>query len=97
MRYLLSRPHFNNTQAKYASDLIAQAGLTDSKITSTPFKPNVKLTPLNEVPLEDATLYRQLVSSLVYLMVTQPYISYTVHIMSQYMSALRSSHYAVVL
>uniref|UniRef100_A0A2N9IBC1 Uncharacterized protein n=1 Tax=Fagus sylvatica TaxID=28930 RepID=A0A2N9IBC1_FAGSY len=41
--------------------------------------------------------YRQLVGSLVYLTVTQPDISYAVHIVSQFMAAPRSLHYAVVL
>ncbi|KAJ4715182.1 Retrovirus-related Pol polyprotein from transposon TNT 1-94 [Melia azedarach] len=33
------------SQAKYASDLLAGAGLTNSKITFTPLEPNAKLTP----------------------------------------------------
>uniref|UniRef100_A0A2N9J561 Integrase catalytic domain-containing protein n=1 Tax=Fagus sylvatica TaxID=28930 RepID=A0A2N9J561_FAGSY len=39
----------------------------------------------------------QLVGSLVYLTVTRPDISYAVHIVSQFMAAPRSLHYAVVL
>ncbi|KAJ4721194.1 Retrovirus-related Pol polyprotein from transposon TNT 1-94 [Melia azedarach] len=85
------------SQAKYASDLLARADLTDSKVTSTPLEPNAKLTPLDGVSLKDATLYRQLVGSLVYLMVTRPDIFHAIHIMSQYMSAPRSPHYTAVL
>jgi hypothetical protein len=85
------------SQAKYASDLLACAGLTDSKTVSTPLEPNARLTPLDGTPLSDATLYRQLVGSLVYLTVTRPDIAYAVHLVSQFLSAPRSTHYAAVL
>uniref|UniRef100_A0A2N9H4U3 Retrovirus-related Pol polyprotein from transposon TNT 1-94-like beta-barrel domain-containing protein n=1 Tax=Fagus sylvatica TaxID=28930 RepID=A0A2N9H4U3_FAGSY len=42
-------------------------------------------------------LLLQLVGSLVYLTVTRPDISYAVHIVSQFMAAPRSLHYAAVL
>ena len=85
------------SQAKYASDILTRAGLTDIKTASTPLEMNLRLTPLDGIPLDDATLYRQLVGSLVYLTVTCPDIAHVVHIVSQFMSALRFTHYAVVL
>lgn len=85
------------TQAKYATDLLSRAGLTDSKIVPTPIEANVKFTPTDDVPLDDPTLYRQLVGSLIYLTVTRPDIAYAVHIVSQFMSAPRTTHYAAVL
>ncbi|KAL0561052.1 hypothetical protein IC582_001470 [Cucumis melo] len=78
--YLLS-------QAKYAFDLLACSRITDSNTASTPLDPNVHLTPYDGVPLEDASLYRQLVGSLIYLTVTRPDIAYVVHIVSQFMAA----------
>ncbi|KAK3028975.1 hypothetical protein RJ639_040002 [Escallonia herrerae] len=60
------------SQAKYASDLISHASLTDSKTASSPLKPNVRFTPLDGTLLRDPTLYRTLVDSLVYLTVTRP-------------------------
>ena len=45
----------------------------------------------------NSSLYRQLVGSLIYFTVTRPDISYTVHQVSQYLSAPLSIHYAVVL
>ena len=75
------------TQAKYASDLLSRAGLTDSKTVDTSVELNAHLTPSGGKPLSNPSLYRRLVGSLVYLTVTHPDISYTVHQVSQYLSA----------
>jgi hypothetical protein len=85
------------SQAKYASDLLSKAGLTDSKTVSTPLELNVKLNTTDGEPLSDVTLYRQLVGSLIYLIVTRPDLAYVVYLVSQFMSAPRSTHYAAVL
>jgi hypothetical protein len=85
------------SQAKYASDLLSRAGLTDTKIVSTPLEMTARLTPLDGTPLSDATLYRQLVGSLVYLTVTRPDIAHAVHLVSQFLSAPHSTHYAAVI
>ena len=52
---------------------------------------------LSVIPLSDATLYRQLVGSLVYLTVTRPDIAHAIHLVSQFLSAPHSTHYAAVL
>jgi len=87
------------TQAKYASDLLSQAGLTDSKTVDTPVKLNAHLTPPGGggKPLSNPSLYKRLVDSLVYLTVTRPNIFYAIHQVSQYLSTPQSTHYAVVL
>uniref|UniRef100_A0A2N9IL03 Reverse transcriptase Ty1/copia-type domain-containing protein n=1 Tax=Fagus sylvatica TaxID=28930 RepID=A0A2N9IL03_FAGSY len=78
-------------------DLGHLTGLTDHKIVDTPIELNARLTPSSGELLPDPTLYRQLVSSLVYLTVTRPDILYAVHQVSQFMSAPRLTHYAAVL
>ena len=85
------------TQAKYASELLSRAGLTDSKTVDTPVELNAHLIPTGGKSLSNPSLYRRLVVSLVYLTVTRPDISYAIHQVSQYLSAPRSTHYAVVL
>ena len=85
------------SQAKYASDLLSKAGIIDNKIVSTPLEYNAKLTPLDDEPISDATRYHQLVGSLIYLTVTHPNISHAVGMVSKFMDAPRSIHYAVVL
>jgi hypothetical protein len=77
------------SQAKYASDLISRAGLTDCKIVDSPLETNVKLYAIDGELLSDATLYRQLVGSLIYLSVTRPNLAYTVHLVSQFMTTPR--------
>ena len=67
------------TQAKYASELLSQAGLTDSKTVDTLVELNAHLTPSGGKPLSNPSLYKRLVGSLVYLTVTQLDISYIVH------------------
>ena len=85
------------TQAKYAYGLLSQAGLIDSKTVDTPVELNAYLTPTGEKPLSNPSLYRRLVGSLVYLTITHPYISYTIHQVSQYLFAPRLTHYAAIL
>ena len=86
------------TQAKYASNLLSRAGLTNSKTVDTPVEFNTHLTPSRGKPLSNPSLYRRLVGSLVYLTVTRLDISYVVvHQVSQYLSAPQSTHYAAVL
>ena len=85
------------TQAMYTFDLISRASITDSKIIDTPIEYNCRLNSHDGESLSDATLYRQLVGSLIYLTVTRHDISYAVHVVSKFMVAPRSLHCAPVL
>ncbi|XP_057492449.1 uncharacterized mitochondrial protein AtMg00810-like [Actinidia eriantha] len=85
------------TQAKYASGLFIRVGILDCKTASAPLEANVCLTSLDGELLSNATLYRQLIGSLIYLTVTHPNIAHAVHLVSQFMSAPRSTHYFIVL
>ena len=85
------------SQTKYASDLLSKAGITDNKTVSTPLEYNAKLTPLDGEHIFDATHYRQLFGSLIYLTVIRPDISHAVGMVSKFMDALCSVHYAAVL
>ena len=93
----LSSDGYYLSQAKYTSDLLSKAGVTDNKTVSTPLEYNAKLTPLDGEPIFDATRYRQLVGSLIYLTVTRLDISHAVGMVSKFMDAPRSIHYAAVL
>ena len=60
------------TQVKYTSDMISRASITDSKIIDTPIEYNCRLNSHDGETLSDATIYKQLVRSLIYLTVTRP-------------------------
>jgi hypothetical protein len=70
------------SQEKYIHDLLDRASLTDHQTAETPIELNVHLTPTDGDPLEDTTRYRHIVGSLVYLGVTRPDTSNSVHIES---------------
>ena len=46
------------SQAKYASDLISRASLTDSKTVHTPMESNIYFSTTDGTLLSDGTLYR---------------------------------------
>jgi hypothetical protein len=85
------------TQAKYISNMLSRANLTDCKTVDTPTELNARLNLHDCEPLRDSTLYRHLVGSLIYLIVTRPDISYAVHQVRQFMAAPRSTHFSAVL
>jgi hypothetical protein len=85
------------TQTKYATDILHRAQLTDDKVVDTPIELHAKFSPSDGVPLADPTEYRELVGCLVYLTVTRPDISYAVHVISQFVCAPRSTHWAALL
>jgi hypothetical protein len=58
---------------------------------------NVHLMPTYGKPLEDPTRYHHIVVSLVYLDVTRYDISYSMHILSQFVSAPTQIHYSHLL
>ena len=83
------------SQAKYTSDLLSRVGLTDTKVVSTPFEMNARLTFLDDTPLSDATFYCQFVGSLVYLTLTCLDIAYVVHLLSQFFAVSRAQCFMV--
>ncbi|XP_058217520.1 uncharacterized mitochondrial protein AtMg00810-like [Rhododendron vialii] len=80
------------SQAKYASELLAKAGMIDCKGSESPasVKPGI---PDYDSPLEDVSLYRTLVGSLQYLTLTRPEISFSVNVACQHMHAPKLSHF----
>ena len=83
-------------QHKYIQDLITLAGLEDTSSIDTLMEVNVKHRKDEGNLLDEPTLYRRLVGSLIYLTTTRPDISYTIHHVSQFMSSPRHLHLAAI-
>lgn len=83
-------------QHKYAMDLIQMAGLQQSTPVDTPIEVNIQLTHDTSDLFPDATLYRRLVGSLIYLTITGHDISYAVNLVSQFMTQPRHLHLVAV-
>jgi hypothetical protein len=82
------------SQEKYIQDLLDRASLTDHRTAETPMELNVRLMATDGEPFEAPTRYHYIVESLVYLGVTRPDILYSVHILSQFVSAPTQIHYS---
>ncbi|WVZ51873.1 LOW QUALITY PROTEIN: hypothetical protein U9M48_002974 [Paspalum notatum var. saurae] len=67
------------------------------KTDETSMELNLQLSAIDGEALDDPTCYRHIVGSLVYLGVTRPDISYSVHILSQFVSAPTQLHYSHLL
>ncbi|XP_038899206.1 uncharacterized protein LOC120086562 [Benincasa hispida] len=93
----LSFASYSLSQVKYALNLLLRSSITDFATAPTLVNPNVCLTLFDGIPLEDTSLYCHLVGSLIYLTITRPDIAYVVHIVSQFMAALRTIHFTAVL
>jgi hypothetical protein len=81
------------SQSKYACDLLLRFHMDDCKPTPSPFQSGVKLTSTCTSPEVDATLYRQLVGSLLYLTHTRPDLSFFVGLVAQYMKTPHEIHW----
>ena len=65
--------------------------MIDYKLIFIPMDPNERLQEDEVKDLGDVTMYRQLVGSFIYLILTRPDIFYLVGVVSQYMSNPKKS------
>lgn len=83
-------------QQKYATDLLNKYGMMECKSISTPMEANTKLCAHEGKDLEDTTMYRQLVGSLIYLTLTRPDITFAVGVVSRFMQSPKKPHLEAV-
>ena len=85
------------SQRKYAMDILEETCLLNAKPTDTPMNSSFKLLYNQEEPLSDSRRYRRLVEKLNYLIVTSPYISFAVSVVSQFLNSPCQEHMDVVI
>eukprot|EP00253_Pinus_taeda_P034822 PITA_34822 len=74
------------TQWKYDRNLLEKFGMDQCRSAAIPLQHNLKLSSDDDTKEVDATMYRQLVGSLIYLTTTRPDLAYSVSVLSQFMS-----------
>ncbi|KAM0065667.1 putative RNA-directed DNA polymerase [Helianthus debilis subsp. tardiflorus] len=79
-------------QQKYSIELLSKFGLNSCKPAITPMDCNLQLSAEEGKDLEDATMYRKIVGSLIYLTITRPDISYAVGVLSRFMQRPKKPH-----
>eukprot|EP00253_Pinus_taeda_P026080 PITA_26080 len=78
----------------YITSIKKELGKRVQSSFSTPMEQNLKLTSIEGKECEDATKYRQLVGSLIYLTTTRPDISFAVGILSTFMQKPCERHWS---
>lgn len=85
------------SQRKYALDIISECGLLGSKPVDSPIEQYHNLACDDGDFFTDPAKYRRLVGRLVYLVVTRPEMSYTVHILAQFLQQPRQKHWEAAI
>jgi hypothetical protein len=83
-------------QGKYVVEILKRFGVLDCKPMATPMESNMKLLDDTTSEDVDATLYRKMIGSLMYLTNTRPDICFVVNTLSQYMVDPRRVHLIAV-
>ena len=79
-------------QGKYALEILKWFRMMDCKAMTTPVASNLKLLSDASSETIDATMYRQMIGSLMYLTNTRPNICFAVNTLSQFLTDSRHVH-----
>lgn len=80
------------SQRKYTLQLLEDTGYAGSKPSKTPMDPKLRLDNESGELIDNPSHYRQLIGKLLYLTLSRPDITFSVHCLSQFMSAPRIPH-----
>ncbi|KAJ0745776.1 putative RNA-directed DNA polymerase [Helianthus annuus] len=84
------------SQKKYILDIIARAGLSESKPVSSPIPSTAHLSLGDSSPFDNPVRYRQIVGALQYVTLSRPDISYAVNKVCQFMHSPTTNHWSAV-
>jgi hypothetical protein len=79
-------------QRQYALNKLSEYGMTGWKPISIPLEQNVKLSADEGDLVEDTTMYRRIVGSLIYMTITRPNLNYAVGMVNQFMQTPQKPH-----
>jgi hypothetical protein len=82
-------------QGKYMVEILKRFDMLEYKPMNTPMEAKLKLLVNTSSELIDATLYRQIIGSLMYLMNTRPYICLSMNTLIQFLVEPRHVHLVV--
>jgi hypothetical protein len=79
-------------QGQYALNKLSEYGMTSCKPISIPLEQNVKLNADEGDLMEDTTMYRCIVGTLIYMTIIRPDLNYVVGVVSQFMQTPQKPH-----
>lgn len=84
-------------QRKYTLDILQECGMLGCKPSLFSMEHNHKLALAKGPRLLEPSRYMRLVGCLIYLTITRPELTYSVHILSQFMQSPLQDHWDVVI
>ncbi len=79
-------------QRQYALNKLSEYGMASCKPILIPLKQNVKLNAYEGDLVEDTTMYRRIVGSLIYMTITRPDLNYVVGVVNQFIQTPQKPH-----
>ena len=85
------------SQRKYVLDIVGETGLLGSKHAVTSMEQNHKLASDDGPLFSDPGQYSRLIGRIVYLAISHHELSYSIHLLSQFMQTPRQAHWDAAL